>query len=250
MGLIEDRLAEMQKRAEETEERLIEGTLDRVRKVEEAFAERADEPLHRIGRRVQGNALGLGFISIVDKVLNTGRACSLWPLQFGLACCAIEMMAVGAARYDLDRFGIMFRPTPRQADAMLVSGTVTLKMAPVLERLYHQMPEPRYVIAVGACAVSGGRFYQDAYSVVKGVDRIVPVDIYVPGCPPRPEAFLEGLLKLHDRIREESIADGRTVHGKRPKTRLRASRKEYVNPLATGQSTVAAAAPGQEQSDG
>ncbi|MDI9586436.1 MAG: NADH-quinone oxidoreductase subunit NuoB, partial [Acidobacteriota bacterium] len=135
--------------------------------------------------------MSIKFISIVDKVLNTGKACSLWPLQFGLACCAIEMIATAAPRYDLDRFGIIMRPTPRQADCMIIAGTVTVKMAPVIERLYHQMPEPKWVMALGNCAVSGGRFYQEAYSVVKGVDRIIPVDIYVPGCPPRPESLIE-----------------------------------------------------------
>ncbi len=172
-----------------------------------------DEPLRRAARRVKHNPLGVVFVKVVDKVLNTGRLCSLWPMQFGLACCAIEMMCTGASRYDLDRFGIMFRSTPRQSDAMIVAGTVAIKMAPVLERLYHQMPEPRYVLALGNCAVSGGRFYHDAYSVVKGVDRIVPVDIYVPGCPPRPESLIDGLLKLHALMRGDSIADPKLVEG-------------------------------------
>ena len=166
-----------------------------------------EEPLRRAARHCRDNPLAVRFISIVDKVLNTGRACSLWPLQFGTACCAIEMIAAAAARYDLDRFGIILRPTPRQCDCMIVAGTVTVKMAPVIERLYYQMPEPKTVVALGSCAVSGGRFYQDAYSVVKGVDRIIPVDVYIPGCPPRPEGLFDGLLKLHDKIRGESIAD-------------------------------------------
>ncbi len=227
MGLIDERLQQLQK----LEEELTAKALEKLRDVEQGVAERIDEPIRRVGRCMRNNSLAVSFISIVDKVLNTGRACSLWPMQFGLACCAIEMMAVGASRYDLDRFGIFFRSSPRQADAMLVTGTVTLKMAPVLERLYHQMPEPRYVVAVGACAVSGGRFYQDAYSVVKGVDRIIPVDIYIPGCPPRPEAFIEGLLELHNRIRQESIADDRMEQGKRPQFRLRPARKEYRDPF-------------------
>ena len=179
------------------------------------------EPLRKIARRYhEGRAPAL-FVSVVDKVLNTGRACSLWPLGFGLACCAIEMMATGASRYDLDRFGMFFRATPRQADAMIVAGTVTLKMAPILQRLYHQMPEPRYVVALGNCAISGGRFYQHAYSVVKGADRVLPVDIYIPGCPPRPESLIDGLCKLHDLIRTESVADGPYHEGKRPDFRLR-----------------------------
>lgn len=175
-----------------------------------------EEPLRKGARDHKDGALSVQFISIVDKVLNTGKACSLWPLQFGLACCAIEMIAAAAPRYDLDRFGIIMRPTPRQADCMIVAGTVSIKMAPVIERLYHQMPEPKWVIALGNCAVSGGRFYQDAYSVVKGVDRIIPVDVYVPGCPPRPEALIDGLLKLHEKIRGESIADDPVRKGIRP----------------------------------
>jgi NADH-quinone oxidoreductase subunit B len=131
------------------------------------------------------------------------------------------MMASGAARYDTDRFGIFYRGTPRQSDVMLVAGTLTVKMAPILRRLYDQMPEPRYVIAVGNCAISAGRFYQHAYSVVRGVDRVVPVDIYVPGCPPRPEAFIDAFRKLHDLIRTESIADSVTHEGHRPEEYLR-----------------------------
>jgi NADH-quinone oxidoreductase subunit B len=172
-------------------------------------------------RHSHQHLLPMIFISVADKVLDTARACSLWWLQFGLACCAIESMAVGASRYDLDRFGIFHRATPRQADAMLVAGTVTIKMAPVIKRLYDQMPEPRYVIAVGNCAVSAGRFYRHAYSVVKGVDRIIPVDIYIPGCPPRPESFIDGLRKLHDLIRKESLADSPAREGERPEEYLR-----------------------------
>ncbi|MBC7287546.1 MAG: NADH-quinone oxidoreductase subunit B [Armatimonadetes bacterium] len=196
------------------------------------------EPLRKIGRRIAATPPGIVFVKIVDKVLNTGRACSLWPLQFGLACCAIEMMCTGASRYDLDRFGMFFRATPRQADAMIVAGTVTVKMAPVIERLYHQMPEPRYVVALGNCAISGGRFYRDAYSVVKGVDRIIPVDIYIPGCPPRPESLIWGLLRLHDKIRGESIADGPYVEGQRPAWRyyrlLREGRLEELKQWLAG----------------
>ena len=166
-----------------------------------------EEPLRRWARNSTQSPLAVRFISIVDKVLDTGEACSLWGLQFGLACCAIEMIAAAAPRYDLDRFGIILRSSPRQADCMVVAGTLSIKMAPVVERLYHQMPEPKWVVALGNCAVSGGRFYQDAYSVVKGVDRVIPVDMYIPGCPPRPESLIDGLLKLHNKIRGESIAD-------------------------------------------
>jgi NADH-quinone oxidoreductase subunit B len=140
----------------------------------------------------------------VDYFFNWARKSSLWPVTFGLACCAIEMMAAGAARWDLDRFGILFRPSPRQSDLMIVAGTVTLKMAPAVQRIYEQMPDPKWVIAMGACANAGGPF--DTYSVLQGVDRIVPVDVYIPGCPPRPEALLYGLLKLQDKIDRMTIA--------------------------------------------
>ncbi len=166
-----------------------------------------DQPGRRLARAVQDKPGARQILNVFDAVFNWGRACSIWPMTFGLACCAIEMMCTGASRYDLDRFGIIFRATPRQADVMIVAGTVCVKMAPVLRRLYDEMPEPRYVLSMGNCANTGGRFYHDAYSVVKGVDRIVPVDIYVPGCPPRPEALLHGLLELQKKIRSESMAD-------------------------------------------
>jgi len=143
----------------------------------------------------------------VEQALNWARQSSVWPMTFGLACCAIEMMATGASRYDLDRFGAgAFRATPRQADLMIVAGTVTYKMASRLRRLYEMMPDPKYVIAMGACTVGGGPYFEWGYHVVKGVDLVVPVDVYVPGCPPRPEALLEGLMRLQDKIRGHKIA--------------------------------------------
>ena len=134
-----------------------------------------------------------------DKLFNWARKNSLWPLQFGLACCAIEMIATGAGRFDIDRFGAgVFRPSPRQSDLIIVAGTVTLKMGPVVRRVYDQMPEPKWVIAMGACASTGGPF--DSYSTMQGVDRTIPVDVYIPGCPPRPEALLYGLMRLQDEV--------------------------------------------------
>jgi NADH-quinone oxidoreductase subunit B len=147
----------------------------------------------------------------VDFVFNWARKSALWPMTFGLACCAIEMMATGASRFDLDRFGAgAFRATPRQADLMIVAGTVTYKMASRVRRLYEQMPDPKYVIAMGACTVGGGPYFKYGYHVVKGVDLVVPVDVYVPGCPPRPEALLEGVMRVQDKIKAQKITKGST----------------------------------------
>ncbi len=146
---------------------------------------------------------GNTIIAAVDKLVNWGRLSSIWPMTFGLACCAIEMMATGSSHYDLDRFGVVFRGSPRQSDAIIVAGTLTKKMSPIIRSVYDQMPEPRYVIAMGSCACTGGIY--NTYSTVQGVDLIMPVDIYIPGCPPRPEALLEGIIKLQEKIRKESF---------------------------------------------
>lgn len=141
----------------------------------------------------------------LDYVVNWSRKSSLWWLLFATACCGIELMQTGASRFDLDRFGSVFRSSPRQADLIIVAGTITLKMADRLKRLYEQIPEPKYVIAMGSCACTGGPFVKDAYSVLRGVDRIIPVDVYVPGCPPRPESLIEGIMKLQEKIMKEKV---------------------------------------------
>jgi NADH-quinone oxidoreductase subunit B len=142
-----------------------------------------------------------GFaVTSADALINWARTGSMWPMTFGLACCAVEMMHAGAARLDLDRYGVVFRPSPRQSDVMIVAGTLVNKMAPALRRVYDQMPEPKWVISMGSCA-NGGGYYHYSYSVVRGCDRIVPVDIYVPGCPPTAEALIWGILQLQKKIR-------------------------------------------------
>jgi NADH-quinone oxidoreductase subunit B len=148
-------------------------------------------------------------LTSLDKIYNWGRSASVWPMMFGLACCAIEMICAAASRYDIARFGMeVMRPSPRQSDLMIVSGTVTKKMMPIIVRLYNQMPEPKYVLAMGACASGGGPF-KEGYNVVSGVDKFVPVDVYIPGCPPTPQALLNGLMKIQEKIRGESIKGSR-----------------------------------------
>ncbi len=149
-------------------------------------------------------------LSSAEWAINAGRSNSIWTLTFGLRCCAIEMMATGAPKYDWARFGLEVpAASPRRADMMIVAGTVTKKMEPLVKRLYEQMAEPKYVIAMGACAISGGPFIYDSYSIVKGVDKVIPVDIYIPGCPPRPEALLDGIMKLQKLIMKRKLTGGK-----------------------------------------
>jgi NADH-quinone oxidoreductase subunit B len=162
-------------------------------------------PDPRVPPEIQGAVQVTTLDKLLDMVYNWGRKRSMWPIGFGLACCAIEMIGTAAARFDISRFGMeLFRASPRQADLMIVSGTVTKKMVPQIARLYNQMPEPKYVIAMGACATSGGPF-KEGYNVVAGVDKYIPVDVYIPGCPPTPQALLYGILELHRKVDSQHI---------------------------------------------
>ena len=162
---------------------------------------KAGEVQNKILTQVTDNLNDKGFVvANIDKLVAWARTGSLWPMTFGLACCAVEMMQTAGARYDLDQFGVIFRPSPRQSDVMIVAGTLTNKMAPALRKVYDQMAEPRWVISMGSCA-NGGGYYHYSYSVVRGCDRIVPVDIYVPGCPPTAEALLYGVMMLQRKIK-------------------------------------------------
>lgn len=159
-----------------------------------------------VNKELQGNILLAKIEPLANFVYNWGRKSSMWPVMFGLACCALEMIGAAASRYDVSRFGMeLFRASPRQADLMIVAGTVTQKMAPQVLRIYRQMAEPKYVLAMGSCAISGGIF--TSYAVLQGVDEIVPVDVYVPGCPPRPEALVQGFMMLHEKVMKQSFRE-------------------------------------------
>ncbi len=176
----------------------MNGSQDDTPTKNEELTEAPQFPGQRIANQI--------ILTTFADVFNWAKASSVWPLQFGLACCAIEMIATGAGRFDIDRFGAgVFRSSPRQADLMIVAGTVTFKMGDRVRRLYEQMPAPKYVIAMGGCATNGGPYALHGYHVVKGVDRYVPVDVYIPGCPPRPEQLLEGLIKLQEKIQGKEL---------------------------------------------
>lgn len=169
----------------------------------------ASDELNTSGYEIPPEMRGVVSVTTLDKIYNWGRRNSMWPMMFGLACCAIEMICTAASRYDFSRFGMeVMRASPRQSDVMIVSGTVTKKMIPQIVRLYNQMPEPKYVIAMGACASGGGPF-KEGYNVVSGVDQYVPVDVYIPGCPPTPQALINGLIKLQEKVDRESISNSR-----------------------------------------
>jgi NADH-quinone oxidoreductase subunit B len=165
-----------------------------------------DNETLEIFKQSGGNIL----MTTIDDIVNWGRSNSVWPLTFATSCCGIEMMAAGAPRHDFARFGVeVYRASPRQADLIVVAGTIVHKMAPVLKRLYDQMADPKYVIAMGACACSGGPFYYNTYSVVRGVDHVIPVDVYIPGCPPRPEALLYGIMQLQRKMKTDTMRSPR-----------------------------------------
>jgi len=193
---------------------------DEGKQIEDLIA-RSQQPLPDPDEWLEETLRGNVLVTTIDKVLNWGRHYSTWPFGSGLACCAMEMVTTAASRFDMARFGMeIFRASPRQADLLIVAGTLTWKMARALRLLYDQMAEPKWVLAMGACAISGGTFAH-SYSVVPGVNRVIPVDVYVPGCPPRPEALLYGFMKIHDKIEARSIRDdfilgdlGRLVPGR------------------------------------
>lgn len=189
-----------------------------------------NETLEKLVRELNSGGAGV-VLGVLDNIVNLGRSNSLWPLTFATSCCGIEFMALGTARYDMARFGFeVARASPRQADMIMVCGTITNKMAPVLKRLYDQMADPKYVIAVGGCAVSGGPF-KKSYHVVNGVDEFLPVDVYIPGCPPRPEAFYYGMLQLQRKVKAENYFGGVNRKEEKPKEeKLREEAPESVKP--------------------
>lgn len=193
------------------------------------------------------------ILTTINDLYNWARLSSLWPLLYGTSCCFIEFASLLGSRFDFDRFGLVPRSTPRQADLIITAGTVTMKMAPSLVRLYEQMPEPKYVIAMGACTITGGMFSTDSYSTVRGVDKLIPVDIYLPGCPPKPEAIIDAIIKLRKKIGQENIAD-RSLKNRNHHYHVKKHNFKYVNAIYTGKylsnetkSTLGALTEGMEQ---
>jgi len=174
-------------------------------------------------------------LTTVDDLYNWARLSSLWPLLYGTACCFIEFAAMIGSRFDFDRFGLVPRSSPRQADLLITAGTVTMKMAPALVRLYEQMPDPKYVIAMGACTITGGMFSVDSPSAVRGVDKLIPVDVYIPGCPPRPEAIMDAIIKLRKKVANESIQERATVQEQQHKYYCTTHNMKVVEPILTGE---------------
>lgn len=188
------------------------------------------------------------ILTSLDDLHNWARLSSLWPLLYGTACCFIEFAALIGSRFDFDRFGLVPRSSPRQADLLIVAGTVTMKMAPALVRLYEQMPEPKYVIAMGACTITGGMFSADSTTAVRGVDKLIPVDLYLPGCPPRPEAIFDAVIKLRKKVANESVADRRQLQQTHRYCTVQHS-MQRIDPAVTGaylraETQVAALKPG------
>lgn len=174
------------------------------------------------------------IMTTVDDLHNWARLSSLWPLLYGTACCFIEFAALIGSRFDFDRFGLVPRSSPRQADLIITAGTITMKMAPALVRLYEEMPEPKYVIAMGACTITGGMFSVDSPSTVRGVDKLIPVDVYIPGCPPRPEAIIDAIIKLRKKVANESIQERSTVQGQTHRYYSTTHSMKAVSPILTG----------------
>ena len=175
------------------------------------------------------------ILTTVDDIHNWARLSSLWPLLYGTACCFIEMAALIGSRFDFDRFGLVPRSSPRQADLLIVAGTVTMKMAPALVRLYEEMPEPKYVIAMGACTITGGMFSADSTTAVRGVDKLIPVDLYIPGCPPRPEAIFDAVIKLRKKVSNETIQERGTIQNQTHRYYSTTHNMKVVDPILTGQ---------------
>ena len=191
--------------------------------------------LNPIGRPSVTQELSENLVlTTLDDLYDWARLSSLWPLMYGTACCFIEFAAMIGSRFDFDRFGLVPRSSPRQADLIITAGTITMKMAPALVRLYHQMPEPKYVIAMGACTITGGMFSSDSTTAVRGVDKLIPVDVYIPGCPPRPEAIMDAIVKLRKKVSNESLRE-RGVFQQTHRYYVRKHEMKTVEPILTGQ---------------